>query len=206
MSAPIPNDLPLVRARDLEHPRRASETELDLSGRLAHIRGLGTTTLASLLAARMHARRLPVAWISATVDTVYPPDLAANGVDLDSLVFVFAGDAVQAARAAEHLLRSAAFALIVIDLEEGADIPDGAQGRLVRLARGSEAGVLCITHGEELLRGSMISLRARISRVPAARGRTSGGRYRVRVRITRDKHGGPGARSGEVCNAPAGMR
>jgi hypothetical protein len=205
MSAPIPKDLPLVRARDLTTPHRESDTVLDLTGRLAHIRGVGTTTLAALITARMHTRGLPVAWISATTDTVYPPDLAANGVDLGSLIFVFAEDAVQAARAAEHLLRSSAFALIVIDLEEGADIPDGAQGRLLRLARGSEAGVLCITHGDDILRGSMISLRARVSRATAADSRYSHGRYRVRVHITRDKHGGPGARSGEVCNAPAGM-
>jgi recombination protein RecA len=198
MSAPIPKDLPLVRARDLEGPQ--STSDLQLTGRLAHFRGIGTTTLATVLTARMQARRLPVIWISATADTVYPPDLAADGVDLDSLLFVFAADPVQAARAAEHLLRSGAFALLVIDLEDGADIPDAVQGRLLRLARAHEAGVLCISHGEEPLRGSMISLRGRVSRVPH-----TGNRYRVRVHISRDKQRGPGVRSGEDCYAPAGM-
>lgn len=201
MSAPIPNDIRLVRASDLEQSRRPAKSPIDLIGRLAHFRGVGTTTLAAVLTARMQAAGQTVAWISATEDVVYPPDLAAAGVDLRALTFVFATDALQAARAAEHLLRSRAFALLIVDLEDGAGISDAAQGRLLRLARNGEAGVLCISHGDRPLRGSMISLRGLVSRE-----RTAGGRYRVRVRITRDKQGGPGVRSGEDCYAPTGMR
>jgi recombination protein RecA len=201
MSAPIPNDIRLVRASDLEQSRRPAKSAIDLTGRLAHFRGVGTTTLAAVLTARMQAAGQTVAWISATEDVVYPPDLAAAGVDLRALAFVFATDALQAARAAEHLLRSRAFALLIVDLEDGAVISDAAQGRLLRLARNGEAGVLCISHGDRPLRGSMISLRGLVSRE-----RTAGGRYRVRVRITRDKQGGPGVRSGEDCYAPTGMR
>jgi recombination protein RecA len=201
MSAPIPNDIPLVRASDLEQSHRPAKSAIDLTGRLAHFRGVGTTTLAAVLTARMQAAGQTVAWISATEDVVYPPDLAAAGVDLRALAFVFATDALQAARAAEHLLRSRAFALLIADLEDGAGISDAAQGRLLRLARNGEAGVLCISHGDRPLRGSMISLRGVVSRE-----RTAGGRYRVRVRITRDKQGGPGVRSGEDCYAPTGMR
>jgi recombination protein RecA len=138
--------------------------------------------------------------VSATADTVFPPDLAENGVDPAGLVFVFAADALQAARAAEHLLRSGAFALVVLDLEHDADISDAAQGRLLRLARATDAAVLCISRGDTVLRGSMISLRGRTSRVA-----TTDGRYRLRIHITRDKHGGPAVRSGEVCHAPPGM-
>lgn len=201
MSAPIPKDIPLVRARDLERPHETTDPSSALEGRLAHFCGIGTTTFAAVLTARMHVRGLPVAWISATADTVYPPDLAANGVDLGALTFVFAEDAGRAARAAEHMLRSGGFALLVLDLETGADIPDAAQGRILRLARATGAGVLCITRGEELLRGSMISLRGRVSCI-----HDTVGRYHMRVQITRDKQGGPGVRSGEVCHAPSGMR
>jgi hypothetical protein len=148
----------------------------------------------------MHAAHRPVAWISATTDIVYPPDLAQNGINLDELVFVFTEDALQASRAAEHLLRSGGFALIILDLEEQAQIPEAVQGRLLRLARATNAGVLCITREDDALRGSMISLRARVSR-----SRISTDRYRVRLSVTRDKQGGPGARTGEVCYAPAGM-
>jgi recombination protein RecA len=201
MSAPIPKDIPLVRASDLEQSSRPAKSAMDLTGRLAHFRGVGTTTLAAGLTARAQAAGQTVAWISATADVVYPPDLAAAGVDLRALTFVFAADALQAARTAEHLLRSRAFALLVVDLEDGAGISDAAQGRLLRLARNGEAGVLCISHGDRPLRGSMISLRGAVSRE-----RSAGGRYHVRVRITRDKQGGPGMRSGEVCYAPPGMR
>ncbi|MFP4374356.1 MAG: hypothetical protein ACLFPO_08495 [Spirochaetaceae bacterium] len=201
MSAPIPKNIPLVRASDLERSRPPARSDLDLTGRLAHFRGVGGTTLAAVLTARTQAAGQTVGWISATADVVYPPDLAAGGVDLRALTFVFAADALQAARAAEHLLRSRAFTLLVVDLEDGAGISDAAQGRLLRLARNAEAGVLCISHGDRPLRGSMISLRGSVSRE-----RSAVGRYRLRVRITRDKQGEPGVRSGEVCYAPAGMR
>lgn len=200
MSAPIPKNLPLIRARDLEQPRDTSASGIALKGRLAHFRGIGTTTLASILVSRMHADQLPVAWISATTDTVYPPDLADNGVDLDSLIFVMEQDSHRAARAAEHLLRSSSFSLLILDLEEGADIPDALQGRLLRLARKTDAAVVFLTHAKSSLRGSMISLRGDVARVPLI-----GGGYRLRIHITRDKHGGPGVRSGEVCYAPPGM-
>jgi len=200
MSAPIPRNLPLVRARDLKTPPGGSYSGLELKGRLVHFGGTGSTTCAAILTARMHAEHLPVAWISATADTPYPPDLAANGVDLDGMIFVFAEDALRASRAAEHLLRAGTFGLVVIDLEYGAEIPDAVQGRLLRLARRTDATLLCITREDDTLHGSMISLRARISRRPV-----SGNRYQVRMTVTRDKHGGPRARSGEVCYAPAGM-
>jgi recombination protein RecA len=200
MSAPIPKDIPLVRARDLEHPRPRTQAGLDLTGRLSHFRGIGTTTFAAIATARMHAAGRHVAWISATEDIVYPPDLAANGVDLEELSFVFAEDPFQASRAAEHLLRSGAFGLIVLDLEHDAQIPDAVQGRLLRLAQDMTAAVLSITRGDTVLRGSIISLRGDVWHASH-----SAGRYRLSVRITRDKHGGTGARSGEVCDAPAGM-
>jgi len=200
MSAPIPKGIPLVRARDLERTRPQTQTGRELTGRLSHFRGIGTTTFAAVATARMHAEGRPVVWISATEDMVYPPDLAANGVDLAELSFVFAADPFQASRAAEHLLRSGAFGLLVLDLEHDAQISDAVQGRLLRLARSMGAAVLCITRGDTVLRGSIISLRGDVWHAAH-----STGRYRLNVRITRDKRGGTGTRSGEVYDAPAGM-
>src|SRR6185503_11689 len=45
----------------------------------------------------------------------YPPDLADSGVDLDALVVVHAPGGLAGVRAAERLLRSGAFGLVVLD-------------------------------------------------------------------------------------------
>ncbi|MFW5797743.1 MAG: hypothetical protein ACOCXE_04460 [Spirochaetota bacterium] len=202
MAAPIHTEVPLIRARDLEQLRPADSAELQIAGRLLHFSGVGTTTLAATLTARIHARGRPAAWIATGTEIVYPPDLAANGVDLDALVFVFTADARQAARAAEHLLRPGIFPLLVIDLEETAQIPDGAQGRLLRHARRTGAAVVFLTHDEKPLQGSVISLRGRVSLVSVREL----GRYRMDIRIIRDKQGTTTPPSQEVYYAPPGMR
>src|SRR5206468_10846817 len=55
---------------------------------------------------------------------------------------------IELARAAERLLRSGAFGLVVLDLA-GADLNMAIQGRLVTLAQSHDAAVVCLTRSEE---------------------------------------------------------
>ncbi len=90
-----------------------------LRGRLVELSARGATatlTTAMELVVEAQTQREPVAWLTLANGTFYPPDVAECGVDLAALVVVRAPDATAAARAAERILRSGAFGLVVIDL------------------------------------------------------------------------------------------
>ncbi len=97
-----------------------------LAGRVSELSGFGPTSALSLtfsLVLEAQQRGEPVAWITSRTSTFFPPDAAANGVDLDALPVVFVPDAPAAARAAECLGRSGAFGLLVLDLVSCTEAP-----------------------------------------------------------------------------------
>ena len=148
----------------------------------------GTLTAAIELVAEAQTESEPVAWITLAQSTFYPPDVAASGVDLAALVVIRAPEAVAAARAAERLLRSGAFGLVVLDLGDR-ELNMAIQGRLVTLAQTHDAAVVCVTEkpAETPSLGSLVSLRAE-----ALRAREHAGGFRVTVRALKDKRKGPG--------------
>jgi len=90
-----------------------------LAGRfieLSGVLGSAALTAATSLVVAAQLRSEPVAWVGVGASSVYPLDLAESGVDLDAFPFVRASNGLTASRAAERLLRSGAFALIVVDL------------------------------------------------------------------------------------------
>ena len=146
----------------------------------------------------------PVAWIALPQATFYPPDLADSGVDLAALVVVRAPTIEAAGRAADRLLRSGGFGLIVLDLGPGgsaASLPIPLQGRLVGLAQRHDAAILCLTEkpAEATSLGSMVSLRAEALRVRDGEGSA------MRVRALKDKQRGPGWSHAEPVVGPAGL-
>ena len=129
-----------------------SETTWGLSairGRLVEVSARGasaTLTAAFELVGEAQAQAEPVAWIALAGSSFYPPDVADSGIDLAALVVVRAPNATAAARAAERVLRSGAFGLVVIDLAGvAADLSTPIQGRLVTLAQTHDAAVVCLT-------------------------------------------------------------
>lgn len=177
-----------------------------LAGRLVEISGQGaaaplTSAVGLVLDAQMDAE--PVAWIMLPDTAFYPPDLADSGIDLDALVVVRAPGVLDAARAAERLLRSGAFGLVVLDLGQDARIPTPLQGRLVSLAKRHDTAVVCLTvkSSESASLGSMVSLRAE-----ALRARGEDGAFRCKVAVLKDKCRGPGWSHSEVVCGPAGLR
>jgi recombination protein RecA len=133
--------------------------------------------------------------------------MAACGVALDRLPVVRAADAMRAARAADRLLRSGAFGLIVVDLAGLAapgrllPRPQAAQARLAQLARRHDTALLFLAGEGMIGESSTVSLRAR------CRSERAGGfRSRCTLRPLKDKRRGTRWRAEQVRRVPAGLR
>jgi len=176
------------------------------SGRLGEVSGShagAALTLVFRLVLEAQQRGEPVAWISRRESLFFPPDAAEVGVDLAALAVIRAPATLPAARAADYLLRSGGFGLVVLDVGPGAQLPIHIQTRLVGLAKKHEAALLCITEkdSDRPSLGSLVSLRAQV-----ARTRRTGDRFRCEARVLKDKRRGPGWTHEEVCRGPDGLR
>lgn len=160
------------------------------------------TTAASLLW-KAQQRGEPAAWINARNSSFFPPDLGAGGIDLGALVVVRVADASSAARAADKLLRSGAFGLVVLDLGPYAVVPAPLLGRLLGLAQKHEAAVVFLTEKD----ADAASLAPIVSlRVTASRRRSSAARFTCTVEAKKDKRHAPGWSVEETFRGPAGLR
>ncbi len=176
-----------------------------LGGRMVEVSAMGaaaalTAAVGLVLEAQVEGE--PVAWIALPGSCFYPPDLADSGVDLEALVVVRAPAVPAAGRAADRLLRSGAFGLVVLDLGRDAQLPIPLQGRLVGLAQRHDAALLCLTEkpADAASLGSMVSLRAEASRL-----RRSDSGFSYAVRALKDKRRGPGWSHDEPARGPAGL-
>ncbi len=197
--------LDAVRPAPLVAPRWTLD---ELSGRLTEVSGQGAVaslTAAVTLVVEAQDRGEPAAWLTLATASFYPPDLAEAGVDLDALVVVRGPEPVVLARAADRLLRSGGFGLVVIDLgPAGAavELPIAVTGRLLGLAQHHAAALVVITDKPLTTPslGSMVSLRAEAMRERGADG------FRVAVRAHKDKRRGPGWHEVATVRGPAGLR
>lgn len=206
-------------AAETRRPRWELET---LGGRLGELSGRGAgaqLSLAFSLVAEAQRQGEPAAWITTRSSTFFPPDAAACGIRLDQLPVVFVPDAPAAARAADKLVRSGGFGLVVLDLAlavgadpprtgrlpaaQRAEIPPALLSRLVGLAQQHEAAVLFLTEKpvDEPSLGSLVSLRCEALRQDAGAGR-----FLCRARALKDKRHGPGWSFTEVRRGPLGLR
>ena len=175
-----------------------------LRGRLAEVSARGASaalTAAIEVVAEAQGEGEPVAWITLAAGSFYPPDVAASGVDLAALVVVRVRDATTAARAAERVLRSGAFGLVVIDLQREAELSTAIQGRLVTLAQTHDAAVVCLTEksADAASVGSLVSLRAEALRKHETED------FSVTIRALKDKRRGPGWAHTVKRRGPAGL-
>lgn len=148
----------------------------------------------------------PVCWIGMLESSFYPPDVARSGVDLAALPIVRVKNGSAAARAADKIIRSGAFGLVIVDLveaKERAFVPAPLQSRLLGLAGKHDTALLFLTEkkNEAGSIGPLISLRARANRT-----RTAEGRFTCDIDIVKDKRRGPGWTHCEVRHGVSGLR
>jgi recombination protein RecA len=190
----------------LERPAAPAGWQLEtFLGRLGEISGTqarSPLTFAFRLVLEAQQTGEPVAWIGGPDSTFFPPDVADAGVDLAALPVVRALDPMLALRAADRLLRSGGFGLVVLDLGASRALPLHAQTRLMGLAKKHRAAVVCLTEkdGRRPSLGSLVSLR-----IEATRKEREGDRYRCEARALKDKRRRPGWSHVEVCRGPDGL-
>jgi recombination protein RecA len=198
-------DTPGVR-RGLDAPRVPNRWQLSaFSGRFGEISGDvagASLTLVFRLIREAQEQGEAVAWVGRWQSTFYPPDVADAGVDLAALPVVRAPDVLAAARAADLLVRSGAFGLLVLDVGPGAVLPLPAQTRLVGLAKQYDTALICLTEKsvDRPSLGSLVSLRAHTEKTRPQRDR-----FNCEVRVLKDKRRGPGWKHTEVCRGPDGL-
>ena len=91
-----------------------------LAGRLTEMSDSGAApslTAAAALILQAQQRGEPAAWIGFGNSIFFPPDFAEWGIDLEALPVIRVPDALAASGAADQLLRSGAFGLVVLDLK-----------------------------------------------------------------------------------------
>jgi len=164
--------------------------------------GGATLSVASALVHEAQRNGEPAAWVAARAATFYPPDLDDAGIDLSALPVVRVERAGQAARAAETLLASDGFTLVILDLAPGMRLPPAALARLDALARRRRAALLVLTAKprEAPSLGCQISLR-----VDAWHRRTGFDCFARGLTVLRDRRHGPGWTHEENCRGPDGL-
>ncbi len=159
-----------------------------LTGRLVELPAEpGTAAVSATVILLLGAQRAgePVAWVTSRDELPLAEDLRAAGVDLDGLLVVRAPDGPRAGLAADRLLRSSAFGVVVLDLARGQAVPVAQLGRLTRLAALHDAVVVALVDGAS--HGSLVALRVR-----AQRHRDARGVWRLTLTAEKDKRAGPG--------------
>jgi recombination protein RecA len=199
----------VLRKGGLPHRERGSGwARPELAGRLTELvsgDAPAALTAAMALIADARSEGEPAAWIGPVASLFYPPDAAEGGVDLDALVLVRVPSVADVARAADRLLRSGFFGLVLLDLVA----PDGDEGRgrapyavpapllsrLLGLATRHDAAVLLLTRSGQS-QGSLVSLRVEARRA---------GLEQLEIRAVKDKRRPPGWTDLQACRPPPGL-
>lgn len=192
----------LVALQEVQAP--GTWTLPEFKGRLTEIRGTESSAALSAvipLIAEAQQEMEPVVWVMAGQSMFYAPDVIEQGIDIGALVVVRVQGARLAARAADHLVRSGAFGLIILDLEEDRVLPDAMQNRLSHGAQTHQTAVVCLTRTAQEGR----SLGAMISLSMEAKKSREDGEFVCNVGVIRNKRGAMW-RTQRRCRGPVGMR
>lgn len=164
----------------------------ELSGRRS-----GVLSLAAGLIWQAQRRREVCAWVTDTDELAYPPDLAAAGVDLACLAVLRLPAPLDAA---ERLLRSGGFGLILVDCALRR-LPPPVLQRVTVQARRQRTALVFLTRkqaGEGSL-GSLVGLHLQVTRQPQGDG------YVCQAQARKDKRQAPFWQVEERCDGPPGL-
>jgi hypothetical protein len=193
-------------------PRGIPLAEQLPAGRLveivSHPTGAQMTTAVTCLR-QAQAEGEPAAWVQPAGGSLYPPDLAESGIDLAALIVVHVPPRAGVhglAKAAELLLRSGGFGMVVLDITTLTDpsrqdrFGDAWQGRLLGLAREHGSWLLLLSDGRRSgSLGPLVSLC-----IEPQRRRTARGRFAIEYHTRKDKSGSLYALAEEQRRGPWG--
>ncbi|MDZ4860705.1 MAG: recombinase A [Candidatus Hydrogenedentes bacterium] len=194
-------------ARELSQlPLRAKAWGLDtVLGRFVELGGASKSsavTVCAGLVVEAQERGGLATWIGGPGFGFFPPDFDASGIDLSALPVVRVTDESKGWHVADTLLRSGAFALVVLDVGNRMKLPLGIQTRLVGLAKKHQTALVMITRRErrDTAGGSLVSLRGETDR-----RRMGHDCFTCTVQIVKDKRRTPGWNHGEMYRGPDGL-
>ena len=146
---------------------------------------------------QVQLRHEQIAWIATGNSVFFPPDLAFQGLDVQAISVVLASGAPSGLQAADWLLRSGAFGLVVVDWGPG-PAEDSVLGRLSKLAQDRETALLFLTRKppSEMSLGTLVSLRFAVSTTDSGE---------IELAVVKDKRAGPLATQRMSFRGPFGM-
>ncbi len=215
-SSSVPESMPPGVRRASELPRYREEKEIDTAAAespprevmnegagssVIELLGNAALTAAVRWTAEAQGRGEQVAWVNAREESFFPPDLAANGVDLETLPVISLQERDEAVEAIDTLMRSGFFSLIVVDWNMQWSLEGALQTRFLRLGR--HHGVTLLFLGEENATHGIALVPLRIR---AERRREAPGLYRLELEVIRDKRGSGMTRQEEAAHGPPGLR
>jgi hypothetical protein len=196
--------LQVRRARTLLAAPLAPDAEVlglvRLAGRVVEVSepaAQGALSAVCPLMAQVQARGEQIAWIEPGASVFFPPDLTFRGLDARAVSVVWVPDRDAGLQAADWLLRSQAFGLVIVDWASH-PVDDAVLGRLGRLAGGSQAVLLFLTRkaASAPSLGSLVSLRVAVSSL---------GPGETELLVLKDKRPGPPLRQRISFHGPFGM-
>jgi recombination protein RecA len=189
-SSPLAEQLPSGRLIEIASDRQGAQMTAAVAC-LRHAQARGETS----------------AWVQPRGGSLYPPDLADSGIDLEALTVIHVPETagpLGPARAVELLLRSGGFGLVVLDLSEsrmgGASGGNAWQGRLLGLAREHSAQVILLSDRRVASLGPLVSLS-----IAPVRRRVGRGLFELEPDVRKDKSGLLGPVSAERRRGPWGL-
>jgi recombination protein RecA len=203
------------------HQAPATWSLAELSGRVVELSGRGATALLTVavgLVLEAQHKQEPVAWITHPAATVFPPDVTQNGIDLSALLFVRVEAAEAMLRAVDHLLRSGAFGLVILDLPAQVDVPLSAQVRLAGLVKKHAAALVYLVSSNGVSsngvssngvsgKSGMVAASSLVSlRATCHRRRVDAGRFECALHVSKDKRRGQEWSHVQVFHGAVGLR
>jgi recombination protein RecA len=181
---------PLVVPFPAGAPSLAQELPAGRLIELSGTRGAARVTVAASAVWQAQIEGETTAWIQPAGGSLYPPDLHECGIDLGALAVIHVPGSPSdhgLLRAAELLLHSGAFGLVVVDLRDSLPRSGAAwQGRLLGLAREHRSRILFLTSKMQSVDslGPLVSLR-----IEPRRLRASEAAFTIEPEVLKNKQG-----------------
>jgi recombination protein RecA len=197
-------EIPVFRATKLRPVAGGGSWQFEnLVGILSEISeetACGAVSFVADIILEAQCRNEPVAWVAGARSTWFPPDLADRGVDLSAVTVIRAGGEEGSLTAAEWLVRSGAWGLVIVDADGEWKASDASLGRILKLAGRSQCAAVFLTRKRphEPSLGSRISLRGCVTRIGPEP-------FHIAITTIKDKRSNASSRISRQYHGPSGM-